>query len=240
MRRQSSILALAARGSLGRAVLALLVTGAAGAAVFAVQLHRQTVDAWTPALESLLDGRLFRLTMTVGLLAVTAAACFSGGGRGSRPDNTAARLPRPLGQIVAAYAVYGLLLYALVWAFQLGLVLGLCRLYDAWAGPEMQNGQTAFLAAYRSGVFHSLLPMADGGRWLASALLYGGLAISSASAAVRSWSGKWPVGPLVVAALTWFNAGGVGTLGWQLLLGAASVIVAGTGLSRLREEVRPV
>ena len=140
----------------------------------------------------------------------------------------------------AAILAAGLLLSGILGGAGLLAVLGLCRLYDAWAGPEMQNGQTAFLAAYRSGVLHSLLPMADGGRWLASALLYGGLAISSASAAVRSWSGKWPVGPLVVAALTWFNAGGVGTLGWQLLLGAASVIVAGTGLSRLREEVRPV
>lgn len=239
MKKQLSLLALAARSSLFRAVLALLATGAAAAAIFAVQLRSQMNDQWTPALESLLDGRLFRLAMALGLLLVTAAACFSGAARGGRPDYTAARLPVSTGRIVLGYTAYGLLLYAVTWAFRLALVLGLCGLYGAWAGPEMQNGQMAFLAAYRSGLFHSLLPLADGWRWFTSALLYTGLAVSSATAAVRSWSGKWPVGPLVIAALTWFEAGGLGSSGWQLILGAASVVVAGTGISRLWEEVRP-
>lgn len=232
IKRQISFLMLAARSSLWRVLLALAVFGAAGTALFVVTF-RATPDV-TPPLEGLLDGQ--RLVLALELLVITAAVSLSGGGFGSRVDYTAARLPAPRWNLTLWFAVYGLVIYAIVWAFQLAQLLALCALYGRWAEPLAQNGQMTFLAAWRSGPLHSLLPLDDVGRWIATGLLYGGLGLSTATAAVRAQRGKWAVGPLVIAAATWFQPGGVGTTGWYLLLGAASLIVAGAGFIRMWEE----
>ncbi len=223
MKRQLSLLMLAARSSLWRVLGILAAMAAAQTAVFAVQMDGAT-------LEALLDGRLFRLAAALGLAGTAAAVSLSSGGFGSRVDYRAALLPVSPGAPARWHALYGLAAALLAWGVQLGVVLALCRLYAGRVGAGDFTGQLTVLAAYRSSLFHTLLPLADGVRWAATACYYAGLGLSMGLGAVRAWSGRWAAGPLVLALAFWFQPGGLGAWGWQILLGVSALGVACKGL----------
>lgn len=237
MKRQISVLMLAAGSSLSRVTAALLLMAAAEAVLFWHTLRQVLQAGGVPGVEALFDQPGMRLLWAAGLLLVTAALWLGTGGRsGSRVCYRIQRLPVRRRAVLSWWALYGVCCYFLAWAVQLLTALALCRLYAVLTGGVLQNGQTLFLACYRSAFLHSLLPLQDTARWFGTGAWLLGTGVSAAGAAAALWQGKWNAAPAVLAAAAIFSAGPVGSCGWSVLLGAAALAAGVFSLAAVWKE----
>lgn len=214
MRRQIACLGLAARSSIWRVLAILLAMLAAEAGAFALTLRSNLYMG----LEDILDRLPMRLISALALAGIAAAVSLSG------PPSayTADRLPVGRRALAAWWMGYGVVCFAAVWAVRMLGVYGLCRWYAAAEGAPLAP-QRVFLAAYVSGTFHSLLPLADASRWAAAVMLQLGLGLTCGAAAAGCRRSAWcAVGP-ALAALTILPEGGVGSVGWSLFLGVMAL-----------------
>ena len=242
MRRQLSLGMLFARSSLRRVLGILLVMTAAQVLLARAALEPLAgfVEAdgfcWTPPAE-ILDGGWFRLVSALGLTAIVAAVMLSSGGFGSRCDYTASRLPvrRWTVYIWSILCALGMLL--LFWAVQLAVCMGVVRWYASVTSWDGHNSQLMLLEAYRSGLLHRLLPLQDGLRLVNTIVYFLGLGTLAGVWSVRAFSGKWSALPLILAMAWWFDAGGVGSTGWTLLLAVAALAFAFAAVWGDREEL---
>ena len=132
------------------------------------------------------------------------------------------------------------LCYLLLWAAETAILLLLCRLYFLWADPAQLNGQTIFLAFYRSDFLHAVLPLDDRVLWMRNIALTLGLGASAAMFSYRQRRGSRLGGEIIVltlAAAVFFPCG-LDNWGNTVLLIALSLICMGTALERalLRKE----
>lgn len=233
MRRQLSLGMLFARSSLWR-VLGILILMAALQAGLAWYFLR---GDGSMAAEYILDDTLFRLTSALGLTGIVAVVMLSAGGFGSRVNYSVSRLPVPRWTVLVWAVGYALAVLALFWAVQTAVCLGVLRWYSAVTDMGRANPQLTVLAAYRSSLFHTVLPLRDGTRLAATIGYFLGLAVVTGTWSVRAFSGKWSAVPLILAAAWWFRGGGVGSVGWNLLLAVATLCWAfGTVMELWKEE----
>lgn len=232
MKRQISCVALAARCSLLPVLGGLGAMAAAQIAIFLLQMNG--ADG-APALEAILDHWGFRMTARAALVCAAAAVGRPWGWSGAALRCTVERLPVSRRRLTAWWAVYGVGCFALCWAAQLAAAFGLGRWYEARVLPEA--AQALFLASYRSGYLHTLLPLADTAGWAATGMLYFGLGLASAGSAAAGWQGRTNVAPLIVAAVTFFGGDALHGSGWNVMLGIASLVIGAVSLwSSGREE----
>lgn len=83
----------------------------------------------------------------------------------------------------------------------LSIVLAMCRVYAA-QDPDMVNSQTVFLAFYRVPFLHSLLPLADGWRYVRNAVLCAALGVCAAAFPVQQRQGNRGFAAVILTALT--------------------------------------
>lgn len=234
MRRQLSLGMLFARSSLWR-VLGILLLMAAGQVLLARLTLYDGLTWMVP--EQVFDGGWFRLISALGLTGVAAVGMRAAGGSGSRCDYAVSRLPVPRWTVYvwSVGCILGLLL--LFWVVELAVMLGILRWYAAEAPFGPNNPQLILLASYRCGLLHTLLPLRDGFRLGATIAYFVGLGTVSGVWAVRGFGGKWSVVPLVLAMAWWFNAGGVGSVGWALFLAVSALALAFGAAYGDREEL---
>lgn len=77
-------------------------------------------------------------------------------------------------------SIYNMLCYILFWAVQVFIVMMLGYLYMENAPVEYVTGQTIFMAFYRNGFLHSLLPFEDWPYWIRNILICAALGLRSA------------------------------------------------------------
>ena len=231
MRRQLSLGMLFARSTLRR-VLGVLVLMAAAQALLARMTLADlagVVEAdgfcWTPPAQ-ILDGGWFRLVSALGLTGVVAVVMLSTGGFSSRCDYTADRLPVPRWTVCVWSILCALGMLLLFWAVQLAVCLGIVRWYGSVTSWDGYNPQLMLLEAYRSGLLHRLLPLRDGLRLATTIAYFLGLGALAGMWTVRAFRGKWSALPLILAMAWWFDAGGVGSVGWAMFLAVMAVIWA--------------
>ena len=242
MRRQLSLGMLFARSTLRRVLGILLVMAAVQAllARSALAALAGVVEAdgfcWTPPAE-ILDGGWFRLVSALGLTAIVAAVMLSSGGFSSRCDYTASRLPVRHWTVYVWAVVCALGMLLLYWAVQLAVCLGIVRWYASVTSWDGYNSQLMLLETYRSGLLHRLLPLRDGLRLTNTILYFLGLGTLAGVWSVRAFGGKWSALPLILAMAWWFDAGGVGSVGWTMLLAMAALPFAFAAFWGDREEL---
>ena len=235
MKRQLSLGMLLARSSLWR-VLGIFLIMAAGQLALGWYLLRGNALL---ALESVLDQGIFRLLSALGLTGAVAAVMLSAGGFGSRVDYAVSRLPVRRGTLWVWSAGYGVAVLVLFWAVEAAVCLGAFRIFAAVSPSADHNPQLLLLAAYRSSLFHALLPLRDTPQWVATALYFLGLGVLTGTWALRAYGGKWSALPLVLAMAWWFPAGGVGSGGWAMLLAILTLAVMFFTVWNYREVEKP-
>lgn len=209
MRKHLSVLALMARQTIGKVLALLAIMAAAETALFAWAmsqgLTRIIMDDMTcPApVEDLFDfakiGWVYRIAMallfTVLLLGGTEL-------KGSRLRYTLQRLRISEEAAVLWQSGYHILCLLLLWAVQAALALGFCLWYAGTLDPAYVSGQSAFLAFYRSGFLHGLLPLADVSRWVRAFAAAVTLGITAAVFSYHQRHGRKGIAGFVALALT--------------------------------------
>ncbi len=123
---------------------------------------------------------------------------------------TVMRLKVTQAKLFATRTAYDVLCLLMLFGVQAGLVLWFAESYrrmpGALVGPQME-----FLAFYRNGFLHGLLPMADWGKWVRNALMLLALGMEEAGGVGKRYR-TTQVGVFILSA-AWF-ASPVG-LAWQ-------------------------
>lgn len=244
MRKHLSVLMLAARSSIYKVLgLLLLMTGLEGAALY-LTLARSPAWGHPVSLEELIEQSRVSWILAAAFVLITAVLCLTGCEFGSKQGYTLRRLQISEKSVFAWQCVYNAACLVLLWAVQTGIALAFCAWYTANAEPGTVTNQTLFLAFYRSGLLHSLLPLSDWLRWLRNFLLLLGLAMAAGEFPIRQRRGSWgkSIVFMLVVTIAFFtremgSTGSDGTLiGLSLLVAGLTVFSALTQDADEREE----
>ena len=86
-------------------------------------------------------------------------------GKNKHTAYTLRRLSLPEGTLTAIWSLVFAGYFLMYWVFQIGMCLGMNARFTAryaeWFGIPMEGSNRLFLAAYRSGWFHFLLPLSE-------------------------------------------------------------------------------
>lgn len=214
MKRQASVLYLAARMSLPWVLAILVLMALVQGGMAFLTLEQGWVD-----LAMVLDRWMFRWAGAAALTLATAAVIYTGGGA-----HTLNRLPMSRRAQAFWFALYGVLVALLCWAAQTAVCLGVSLLFRE--ALDLTFGrQSLFLAAYSSAYFHTLLPMADSWQMVITLCIRLGLGLGTGLCAFRAWRGERPWWPVAAALCTGFSLSEVGnyTLAMFLAIGVVCV-----------------
>lgn len=212
MKRHLSIWMLMARSTAYKVLGLFLALIAADGALFAWALRQteqrmnpgvldMTEDWIAPSLEHALEGSYFSLAFGVCLLALTAVLCLTGCEFSAKQGYTLRRLRVSQREIFVWQMVHNAVCYFLLWAVQAGIAFAVCRAYTV-RYPDWVSGQTVFLAFYRDSFLHSLLPLADGWRYVRNAVLCVTLGMCTAAFPVLQRQGKKSIGAVILPVTT--------------------------------------
>ena len=138
-------------------------------------------------------------------LGLTVLLCASFGlSRGSRIDYTLRRLSVDESILHLWQAGFTLVCILLLYLFQILLGYGMAHWYIRSVGtlfPDRVSEQTAFLIFWENRLLHSLMPLQDGTRWLATAAATVTLSMGTSYFAFLRRQNKIPVMPLAVSVL---------------------------------------
>ena len=215
MKRQVSVLYLAARTSLPwvLAVLVLMALVQGGMAFLALE------QGWVD-LAMVLDRWMSRWVGAVALTLAAAAVIYTGGGA-----HTLNRLPMSRRAQAFWFALYGVLAALLCWAAQTAVCLGISALFRETLDVTFGR-QSLFLAAYSSAYFHSLLPMADSWQMAITLCIRVGMGVGTGLCAFRAWRGERPWWPMAAALCTGFSLSEVGNYTLAMFLAIGVVCLA--------------
>ena len=158
MKQQLSVPMLAARATFYKILGALALMGVVEGALFHLGLSRSV--SLESAFRTGFTQLVFRCTFIVIFILLISWA------RAANTRYTIRRLPVSERVFTLWNALYGILIFLILWGVQLGFALLLCKYYLLSADPTLVNPQTVFLAFYRSDFLHSLLPLAEVSRWV--------------------------------------------------------------------------
>lgn len=190
-------------------------------------------------LYDLLDHFLFRWSAAIALTLIMAVLIRSTGG-GYTTGYTMERLRVKRSAQLWWFSLWGILVFLLCWAVQLGIVLGVCSLYAKGQEVLPWGKQMLLLNSYYSSYFHGLLPLSDGLGWVYTTVFYVLLGMTSGLGVIRSFYGKRTLWPLVICLCSGLVRSPLGDYGWQFILCIALVFGCGIGYACLpqnREEV---
>lgn len=209
MNKHLSVLALAARQTIGKVLALLAAMTAAETALFAWAMSQGLTraimdDATCPApVEDLFDFAKISWAYRIALALLFTLLLLSGMElRGGKKGYTLRRLRISEEAAVLWEGGYNALCFLLLCAVQAALALGFCLWYAGTLDSAYVSGQSAFLAFYRSGFLHGLLPLADLTRWLRSFVCFMALGLTTAMFGYYQRNGCKGIAGFLVLALT--------------------------------------
>lgn len=113
----------------------------------------------------------------VGFIVVCVFLAKTGCEFSAKSGYTLNRLSVSEKSIFVIRSVYNLMILISYWAFNLGIAFILMKLYGTMSPIAKLTNQSVFIAFYRSGYLHGLLPLADKLRWCADVISYIALAM---------------------------------------------------------------
>lgn len=167
-----SLWTLCARGSFYKILLVLAGMALAEFACFELVCRKMTGNAALLSPEKMIDECFLQpvFLCAFGLIYFILLWTESEH-RGTRSGYTLLRLKVTQRQQFAVRTVYNTLCLTLVFSVQAALAAALCARYVERLPEELVSPQLLFLAFYRNRFLHSLLPMAEIGKWVKNLLL---------------------------------------------------------------------
>ena len=226
MNKHLSVLGLWARQTMGRVLALLAALAAAETALFAWALSRGLTrnimdDQTCPApVEDLFDFARISWAYRIAVVLLFVLLLLSGTElKGGRLGYTLRRLRISEEAAVLWQGGYHTVCLALLWAVQAALVLGFCLWYAGTTDPAYVSGQSAFLAFYRSGFLHGLLPLAEVSRWARAFAFFLALGLASAMFGYHQRHGRKGIAAFIILALALMSYGtapGAAGLDWGM------------------------
>lgn len=198
MKRHLSIWMLMARSTICKVLGLLLALAAADGVLFALTLRKDTSIL---GLEQVLAESHLSIVFGVCMVLLMAVLCLNGCEFSAKQGYTLRRLRVSQREIFLWQAAHNAVCCFWLLAVQTLIVLALCRVYAA-QDPDMVNSQTVFLAFYRVPFLHSLLPLADGWRYVRNAVLCAALGVCAAAFPVQQRQGNRGFAAVILTALT--------------------------------------
>ena len=226
MKKHLSVLMLAVRSSIYKVLLLALATGAVQAGLFwaakektgmteAAQDMLRTVN-----LETVLESSHIYLAAGIGFYLLCVILCMTGCGFGSKVGYTLRRLAVKERTTTLWWAAYNTCCFGIFWMSQILVMVLLCRWYGMEAADGTFGPQSVFLAFYRDGYLHSLMPMAEVSRWVRNIILCVCLGLCTATFSYQLRRGKKGVAIFLLA------AGTFGTFCLEMVNLAADIAVS--------------
>lgn len=209
MKKHLSVLMLMARSTINKLLGLLALMAAVEGALFWLTLRRSCADG-SFSLKLVIGDSHISWAFGAAFLLMTLLLSLTGCEGKSRCGYTLRRLSVSERWVFVWQSVYNVLCYLLLWAVQILTVIALCRLYEVKAAPEYVSGQTVFLAFYRSGFLHALLPFEETVFWVRNAVFAVTLGICAARFPMAQRRGKRFTELIVLA------CGVLGLFSWEI------------------------
>lgn len=178
MNKHRSVWMAAARGIAGPLALLLLVLAAAEGILLWMSYQEYHLTGLISLLEACPVAWVFR----AALVLLTAACCLHGSGLGgSAVGATLGRLRVSELTVVLWWGLCYAMAFVILWAVQVGILLGTGWYFTAHAAPSAVSAQTVLLASWQVPFFHSVLPLDQWTGYVRMAVLSLGLGISCAA-----------------------------------------------------------
>lgn len=200
MKKHLSVLMLLIRSTIYKYLGLVLVFAAAQAGLFYLAVER---IGSTDLAATMADSHIHWAFVACFLL-VTALLSSTGCEQGSRQGYTLRRLRISEEQVFVWQAVYNTGMYLLLWAAEVGVVLGLSGWFVSRVDPAAVTHQSVFVASYQCAFFHSLMPLADVTRWVFLTVMCLCLGITTAGVPYRQRRRTTPLAAIAMMALTLF------------------------------------
>lgn len=265
MKKYMSIMMLAARGSLYKALGAMILMGLAQVGVYYAALRSALADreaelqeqllhpeygTWDipyPTLETILEEGLLSGWITiatiwivgfvlVAYLLATAGNPLKGGNSSTRL--TIQRMPMREWKISLCYAVYNFAVMIIFWAFSILVALLICKLYYDQADPNSYGSQSVFLMFYRNDLMHGLLPLAETLKYIRNIVLFAATGVMASSFDFWNRRGKrnfWTIIVFLVIAAA--IPKGLGTGGSDVMWTVVFAFAAGAEIYRMASQL---
>ena len=238
MKKHLSVLMLIAKSSLYKFAALLLAMSAAETGVFYFLMKRDigrlleygamdSAEYCLPGLENMVVKSRMVWIFAVVFVLLAAVLCLGFCHFGSRQEYTLRRLSISEKAVFAWQALYNCFCFFILWAVQTMLAYGLCRLYVHLTEEPGQSGQIIFIAFYRSGFLHSLVPLAEGSAWVRNTLMVVGMGVCSAYFPYLQRRGRISAGAVCMLALCiCFFKRSMGSFGSDALVCIAALVFA--------------
>lgn len=239
--REISLWALLARGSIYK-ILAILVLMVPVEILLFCRTMEEYVE-WKSDLISGIDitprfewifakSRIYIVFLAAFCLVAFALVLSHSETYGTRSGYTLKRLRVSQKHLFWVTSAYNFLCFILLFVVQVFAALWMCRLYQERMPAELVPSQLEFLAFYRTGLLHNLLPLADVEKWVMSLLMLLGVSVTAADRShANQWWQVWRWIPFLCFYVWWIAVEGIGFQGadviwdiWFVVLIAVSVL----------------
>lgn len=164
MKRYLSVFEMITRTTIYK-VLAILILMVIGEVISLYIAWNQPLAQVQPNLEEWIDQSHMLAFFTTAYFLIAKVLSSSIANHGSMESYTLQRLRIPEIRVHILQCVYNVLCYVLLWALQLGVMLGASKVYMTYKTNVVLSNQTVFLAFYRNEFMHSILPLEDVFGW---------------------------------------------------------------------------
>ena len=198
MKQYFSIFALSARTTLLKLIGVIVLMGIVEIGLFYFAIKNETYGV---LLETLMDDSFVQYAFAGGFILYFAILLnIFNGKHTSKAAMTTARLSVKETGVCWTMAIYNMCALVIFLAAQLGIVLILCQMYlHSDLAGDYQH--TVFIAFYRNGMMHGLLPLEDYWTYVENAIFVVGLGICASYSAKKQRRGKQDILAVVVAAI---------------------------------------
>lgn len=220
MKKYLSVFMLLARSTIYRLCALLVAMAATEGVLFWFAMQKNTT------LENTFAQSRIYWACAIFFVLFTAMLAMTGCEHGAKTGYTLRRLKISERSVFICQSAYNTICYFIFWTVQVFIILGLFHYYTTAADITFVSSQSIFLAFYRNGFLHSLLPLEEVSRYVRNGILILCLGITSAYYPVRQRSGKIGTELIVlVCILLPFFARGIGGFLNDLFLSGTAIVV---------------
>lgn len=205
-----SVFGLLARSSFLK-VLGILVLMVIGELLlFRYDLFRcyDAVTGGVKAPEKLVEYALLPMLFLAALALIMVALIWTEVRMSEKAGYTMMRLGLSRKELFAIKTIYNVVCLVLLFVVQIWLAVGMLAWYGEFVPLELPMPQLLFIAFYRNGFLHCLLPMQEIGKWIRNLLMIVALSMTAAGViafpgekGIRQSASCWSV---VILAVAWF------------------------------------
>ncbi len=199
MKKFTSVFGLIARSSIFKLLITFILLGALELFLFYRKLSAAIMSEWQhpnvtlSPLEGLVSDSGIPWLFALAFVAVTVFLCMTGTQYSSKSGYTLARLSITEKQVFFCQTLYNIIIYLVLWAYQIALFAIAAYLYTSLSPVEYIGEQSVFLAFYRNKFMHCILPLSEVLLWIRNVAIAVGLGFAAAEFPYNQRGGKFGI-----------------------------------------------